>query len=62
MGTAPWVRGSIDSAGELSFPYAGLSADTHTITLEVLDEVGEYLLEHHHSGKWLGARDFLMLL
>ena len=34
--------GSIDSAGELSFPYAGLSADTHTITLEVLDEVGEY--------------------
>lgn len=32
--------GSISTAGEILFPYDGLSVDTHTITLEVSDEVG----------------------
>ena len=33
--------GSINSDGELSFPYGGLSANTHTISLNVTDEIGE---------------------
>ena len=33
--------GSISSGGDVYFSYAGLSAATHAITLEVSDEVGE---------------------
>ena len=32
--------GSMNSAGNLSFSYAGFSANTHVITLQVTDEVG----------------------
>ena len=35
----PLGTGSINSAGELTLPYADLSADIHTITLEVSDEI-----------------------
>jgi formylglycine-generating enzyme required for sulfatase activity len=33
-------EGTVNSAGELSLPYADLSSDTHAITLRVADEVG----------------------